>query len=113
MNNNRWFWRLRFGYANVNLLEYSSNYSEKTGSLLFYSKDEAYNFANATENDNDFKSFKYKTKLIGSTAAANGILKDVAIAVSLKYLSDFGDHLKCHWLIVKLNWNLEGQRIVF
>ena len=30
---------------------------------------------------NDFKSFKYKTKLIGSTAAANGILENATIAV--------------------------------
>ena len=25
----------------------------------------------------------------------------------------FGDHLKYHWLILKLNWNLVGQEIVF
>ena len=25
----------------------------------------------------------------------------------------FGDHLKYHWLILKLNWNLGGQEIVF
>ena len=34
-----------------NLKEYSSNYSEKTGSLWFYSKDEATNFnANIANN---------------------------------------------------------------
>ena len=32
-----------------NLIEYSSNYSETTGSLWFYSKDEANNF-NELEN---------------------------------------------------------------
>ena len=37
-----------------NLIEYSSNYSETTGSLWFYSKNEA------TDN---FKSFKYKAEL--------------------------------------------------
>ena len=42
-----------------NLIEYNSSYSETTGSLWFYSKDEATNF-----NANiDFKSIKYKARL--------------------------------------------------
>ena len=41
-----------------NLIEYSSNYSETTGSLWFYSKHEAYNFNNNIANTNNFKSFK-------------------------------------------------------
>ena len=78
-----------------NLIEYSSNYSVTTGSLWFYSKDEATNFnANITKAD-PFKSFKYKAKLLGDTVAqpdpnaANGILEIVTIAVPLKYLSNF------------------------
>ena len=47
-----------------NLIEYSSNYSETTGSLKV-------------------KLFKYKAKLLGNTAA-----KPALIAVSLKYLSN-------------------------
>ena len=35
------------------------------------------------------KSYKYKTKLTGSTAAANATLENVTIAVPLKYLSNF------------------------
>ena len=64
-----------------NLIEYSSNYSETTGRLRFYSKDQATNFNNDIENSNDFKSFKYKAKLLGNTVArptpnqANGIVK--------------------------------------
>ena len=64
-----------------NLTEYSSNYSEKAESLWFYSNDETTNFDADIVNDNNFKSFKYKTKLLGNTAAqptpndANGILK--------------------------------------
>ena len=47
-----------------NLTEYSSNYFDATGSLWFYSKDEAPNFnANITDNNNS-KSFKYKAKLL-------------------------------------------------
>ena len=78
-----------------NLIEYSSNYSETTGSLWFYSKDEATDFNAVIANNNSFKSFEYKTKLLGNTVAqpdpndASGILKNSAIAVPLKYLSNF------------------------
>ena len=78
-----------------NLIEYSSNYSETIGSLWFYSKDEASNFNNNNANTNNFKSFKYKAKLLGNTVAqpnanhANGILINATIAVPLKYLSNF------------------------
>ena len=78
-----------------NLTEYSSNYSETAGSLWSYSKDEATNFNKDIVNDNNFKSFKYKAKLLGNTAAqpspntANRILKNAKIVVPLKYLSNF------------------------
>ena len=49
-----------------NLLEYSSNYSDTTGSLRFYFKDGAANFNANTVSNNDFK---YKTKLIQNTVA--------------------------------------------
>ena len=39
-----------------------SNYSEITGSLWFYSKDEATNF-NVDIDNNNCKSFEYKAKL--------------------------------------------------
>ena len=47
-----------------NLIEYSSNYSETTGSIWFYSKDEATDFNINFENTDDFKSFNYKAKLL-------------------------------------------------
>ena len=58
------------------IIEYHSNYPE-TGNLWFYSKDEAANFNADIECTDDFKFFKYKTKLIGNTVAegAYGILK--------------------------------------
>ena len=77
------------------LIEYSSNYSETTGSLWFYSKDEASKFNNNIANTNSFKSFKYKAKLLGnkvaqhSPNAANGILRNATTAVPLKNLSNF------------------------
>ena len=74
-----------------NLIEYSSNYSEITRNLWFYSKDEATDFNADVANDNNFKSFKYKAKLLENTEAdgVNGILNSAAIAVLLKYLSNF------------------------
>ena len=70
-----------------NLIEYCLNYSETTG-LWFYSKDKATNFNNDTENTDDFKSFKYKAKLLENTETDgnNGILKNATIAVPSKYL---------------------------
>ena len=58
------------------LIAYGSNYSETTGSLWFYSKDEAINFnADIVNNNNSFKSFEYKAKLLGNIVAdgENGI----------------------------------------
>ena len=72
-----------------NLLEYSLNYSDTTVSLWFYSKDEEINCNANILNTNDFKSFKYKTKLVGRRAAANGILENATIAVPLKCLTNF------------------------
>ena len=85
------------------MLKYSSNYSETTGSLWFYSKDEATNFKNDIAVINHFKSFKYKTKLLRENEddGANGILKST-IAVPLIYFSNFGrSHFVLNWLIAK------------
>ena len=46
--------------AMYNLLQYSSNYSDTTGSLWFYSKDEAIDFNADITNTVAFKSFKLK-----------------------------------------------------
>ena len=46
-------------------------------------------------HDNNFRSFEHKGKLLGTTVvqpapnAANGILKNVAISVPLKYSGNF------------------------
>ena len=74
-----------------NVIEYKSNYSETTGSLWFYSKDEATNFNADIANTDNFKSFKYKAKLLENKVAdrKNGILKNATIAVPIKYLSNF------------------------
>ena len=78
-----------------NLIKYNSNYSETTESLWFCSKYEATDFNADIANDNKFKSFRYKAKLLGNPVVqpnqdqANGILRNATIAVLLKYLSNF------------------------
>ena len=66
-----------------NIIEYSSNYSKTTGRLWFYSKDEAANFDSDLADNNNFKSFKCKAKLLGNTAVdgANGFLRIATITV--------------------------------
>ena len=82
-----------------NLTEYSSVFSKTIGSLSFYSKDEASNFSTYIVNDDNFKSFKYKTKSLGNTVsqpapnATNGVLRNATIAVPLKYFRTLIDYL--------------------
>ena len=84
-----------------NLIEYNSNYYEATTSLWCYSKEEASKYFNADiAKTKNFKSFKYKAKLLGNAVAQttpnqdNGILENAAVSVPLKYLSNFWRTLK-------------------
>ena len=88
------------------LLEYSSNYSETTGSLWFYSKDRAINFDADIANTNNFKSFEYKANLLGNTEAdgANGILKNTTIAVPLNFWRFLEMSLINYKVALKLKW---------
>ena len=70
-----------------NLIEYSDNYSDTSGSLWQFKRDEIINNADVT-NDNNAPSFKYKASIIGNTEN-KGTKKGVKIAVPLKYLSNF------------------------
>ena len=65
-----------------NLIEYSDSYSKISGSLWHYYRDK--------QNDNitESESFKSRIKITGKTLA-NGNTKNVEIAVSLKYLTNF------------------------
>ena len=73
----------------------SSNYSDTTGGLSFYSNHEAINFNAIIKNIDIFKFFAYKTKLVGETEAKprpsnnKGTLKNETIVALLKYLSNF------------------------
>ena len=49
-----------------NLIEYSDNYSESSGSLWSFKRDDIVNNENVT-NENNVPSFKYKASIIGNT----------------------------------------------
>ena len=89
-----------------NLIEYSDNYSDTSGSLWNFKRDEIINNADVT-NDNNSPSFKYKASIIGNTEN-NGIKNRVKIDVPLKYLSNFWRSLEMPLINYKielsLNW---------
>ena len=73
------------------LVEYSDNYMETSGSLWQYYRDEPFigNNGNIADvpDDPDSASFKYKQKITGQTG--NVGTKIFQIMVPLKYLSNF------------------------
>ena len=81
-----------------NLIEYSYNYADSSGSLYQFKRDESP--MNNTGNplnvalDNS-TSFKYKASLLGKATDADGndkSLKNTKVVVPLKYLSNFLGH---------------------
>ena len=91
------------------LIEYSSNYSEPRGSLWFHSKEKATTFNADIANNNIFKSFSYKIKLLKNTVADgnNSILKNAAIVVPFKYVSNFWPSLEMP--LIKCNVELKSR----
>ena len=98
-------------FALYNLIEYSDNYSDRSGSLWQFKRDEA-PAGNVDLTINNSQSFKYKAALLGKTADAvnntNSSVKDAKIVVPLKYLSNFWRSLEmplinCE-LFLELNW---------
>ena len=88
-----------------NLIEYSGNYSDTSGSLWQFKRDEIINNADVT-NDNNAPSFKYKANLIGNTEN-NGTKNGVKIAVPLKYLSNFWRSLEMPLINCKVELSLK------
>ena len=94
-----------------NLIEYSDNYSDTSGSLWQLKRDEvpANNVDLTIDNS---QSFKYKAALLGKTANdvnnTNSSVKDAKIVVPLKYLSNFWRSLEMPLINCKvyleLNW---------
>ena len=98
-----------------NLIEYSDNYADFSGSLYKFKRDESpINDAGNPNNvalDNS-TSFKNKAGLLGKATDANGddrILKNAKIVAPLKYLSNFFRSLEMLLINCKihleLNWN--------
>ena len=88
-----------------NLIEYSDNYSDTSGGLYGFKRDEISNNANVTNDDNS-PSFKYKASGIGDTEN-NGTKKGVKIAVLLKYLSNFWRSLEMPLINCKVELSLK------
>ena len=94
------------------LIEYSDNYSDTSGSLWQFKRDEQNmnngNPANVTTTNSS--SFKYKSSLIKKSTAVdkNRVFENLKIAVPLKYLSNFCGSLKMPLINCKihleLNW---------
>ena len=97
-----------------NLIEYSDNYSDTSGSLWQFKRDEV-PANNADLTIDNSQSFKYKAALLGKTADAvnntNSSVKEAKIVVPLKYLSNFWRSLEMPLINCKvhleLNW-IEG-----
>ena len=98
-----------------NLIEYSDNYADSSGSLYQFKRDESP--INDAENplnvaSDNSTSFKYKASLLGKATDADGndrSIKNTKIVVPLKYLSNFSRSLEMSLINCKihleLNWN--------
>ena len=91
-----------------NLIEYSDNYSDTSGSLWQFKRDEV-PAGNADLTINNSQSFKNKAPLLGKPAdAVANTNNSVKIVVPLKYLSNFWRSLEMPLINCKvyleLNW---------
>ena len=91
-----------------NLIEYSANYSDTTGSLWQFKRDDV-PASNADLSINNSESIKYKSALVGETEiAANKTNSSVKakIVVPRKYLSNFWRSLDMPWINCKVHLEL-------
>ena len=93
-----------------NLIEYSDNYSDTSGSLWQFKRDEV-PANNADLTIDNSQSFEYKAALLGKTANQNDVkifVKDANIVAPLKYLSNFWRSLEMPLInckvFLELNW---------
>ena len=87
-----------------NLIEYSDNYPDTSGSLWQFKRDEIVN--NADVSNDNAPSFKYKASLIDNTE--NNCTKNgVKIVVPLKYLSNFWRSLEMPLINCKVELSLK------
>ena len=95
--------------AMYNLIEYSDNYSDTSGSLWQFKRDEV-PANNADLSIDNSKLFKYKAALVGKTANAvnntNSSVKNTKIVALLKYLSNFWSLLEMPTINYKIHLEL-------
>ena len=96
--------------AMYNLIEYSDNYSDTSGRLWQFKRDEIIGNINLANNNSS--SFKYKTNLIGSTDAdgVNRKKESIKIVVPLKYLSNFWRSLEIPLINCKVELSLRWYK---
>ena len=95
-----------------NLIEYSDNYQDSSGTRYQYKGDEPPE-ANAVADliANNSSSFKYKINLLGDPVHAGGIARrNVKVVVPLKYLSNFLRSLEMPLINCKINLNLTWKK---
>ena len=98
-----------------NLIEYSDNYSDSSGSLYQFKRDESPTNDDGNPNNvalDNSRSFKYKASLLGKADEADGnnrSLKNTKIVVPLKYLSNFFRSLEMPLINCKIHLELNGN----
>ena len=91
-----------------NLIEYSDNYCDTSGSLSQFKRDDVPP-NNADLSIDSSKSLKYKVALVRKTADAannNSFLKNTKIVIPLKYLSNFWRSLEMPLINCKIHLEL-------
>ena len=92
-----------------NLIEYSNNYSDTSGSLWQFKRDEVPN-NNADLTIDNSHSFKYKAALVGKAANVvnntNSSIENTKIVLPLKYLSNFWRSLEMPLINCKIHLGL-------
>ena len=92
-----------------NLIEYSDNYSDTSGSLWQFKRDEVpANNTDLTIDNSEY--FKYKAALAGKTANHNNgksFVEDTKIVVPLNYLSNFWRSLEIKFKFIRSKFYLE------
>ena len=89
-----------------NLIEYSDNYSETSGSLWHYYRNKPFLNANGAitdfpVSDNNSASFKFRIKMAGRKE--NDGTENVKIRVPLKYLSNFRRTIEIPFINCEIN----------
>ena len=95
-----------------NLIKYSDNYQDLSGTLYQYKRDEPpEDDAVADLTADNLSSFKYKINLLGNPVVANNVARrNVKVVIPLKYLSNFFRSLEMPLINCKIKLNLTWKK---